>query len=268
MKLSEEAAQKGVITHSSGNHAQALALAAKIRGITAHIVMPRTSPKVKKEAVEKTYLANVYLCEPTLKAREEEAEKIIQQTGATFIHPFNNLDVIAGQGTIAYELLTFDLKDKKIDALIVPIGGGGMISGVCIAAKGIDPHIRIFAAEPLGADDAKRSMDSQQLQPSINPKTVADGLLTSMGDLTWPIVQKCVEKVITVTEEEIIKSMRMVWERMKVVIEPSAAVGVAVALSSEFQSLEGIKTVGIVLCGGNVDLDFLPWQNVKLETNK
>jgi len=261
LKLSDEAARKGVVTHSSGNHAQALAAAAQLRNIPSHIVMPSNSPQVKKNAVELTYGAKVYLCEPTLQARETTCQKVLEETGGTFIHPFNNWDVIAGQGTIAYELLTMDMKDQTLDAIIVPIGGGGMISGICIAAKGINPKIRIFAAEPAGADDAKRSLETKQLQPSVNPKTVADGLLTSMGDKTWPIVRENVERVITVSEEEIIRSMRLVWERMKLVIEPSAAVGVAVALSSEFKKIEDITNVGIILCGGNVDLDRLPWHS-------
>jgi len=236
---------------------------------------------VKKNAVEKTYGAQVHLCEPTLQARESTAKQVLEETGGVFIHPFNNIDVIAGQGTIALEFLLQDLKDQSLDALIVPIGGGGMISGISVAAKAINPNIRIIAAEPAGADDAKRSFETNQLQPAVNHKSIADGLLTCMGDLTWPLVRKNVERVITVSEEEIVRAMRLVWERMKIVIEPSAAVGVAVALSPSFSSLvrneraddnhtatntefsfatsKKIERVGIVLCGGNVDLDKLPW---------
>lgn len=255
MKLADDIAKRGVVTHSSGNHAQALALAAKLRGIAAHIVMPKNSSAVKVRAVE-GYGAHVYLCEPNQAARESTAADVVARTGGTLIPPYNHPDVIAGQGTLALEMLE---DQPDLEALIVPIGGGGMISGVCIAAKGVKPSIRIFAAEPLGADDAARSMVSGQLQPQGKTSTIADGLLTSMGDLTWPIVRDHVERVITVTEQQIITAMRLVWERMKLVIEPSAAVGVAVALSDEFKSLNGLNKVGVVLCGGNVDLDKLPW---------
>ncbi len=255
MKLSDAVAARGVVTHSSGNHAQALALAAKLRGIAAHIVMPRNSSAVKIRAVE-GYGAHVYLCEPNQASRESTAADVVAGTGGTLIPPYNHPDIIAGQGTLALEMLE---DQPDLDAIIVPIGGGGMISGVCMASKGVKSAIRIFAAEPKGADDAARSMQTGQLQPQTAPSTIADGLLTSMGDLTWPIVRDHVERVITVSEDQIIAAMRLVWERMKLIIEPSAAVGVAVALSDEFKSLEGLSKVGVVLCGGNVDLDKLPW---------
>jgi len=298
MKLSDDAAKRGVVTHSSGNHAQALALAAKLRGISAHIVMPRNSSAVKIRAVE-GYGAKVYLCEPNQAAREGTAADVVIQTGGTLIPPYNHPDVIAGQGTIALELLE-DVPAPGLDAIIVPIGGGGMISGICIAAHGSLPlppgegrgegkkamkpsrssttsqgrtaltpgpsprgtgawPIKIIAAEPAGADDSARSLTEGKLLPQDAPKTIADGLLTGMGDLTWPIVRDHVERVITVSDEKIIAAMRLVWERMKLVIEPSAAVGVAVALSDEFKSMPGMQRVGVVLCGGNVDLDRLPW---------
>lgn len=257
MKLSDEAARRGVVTHSSGNHAQALALAAKLRGIEAHIVMPKNSSAVKIRAVE-GYGAHVYLCEPNQVARETMAAEVVAKTGGTLIPPYNFSDVIAGQGTLALEMLD---DQPDLDAIIAPVGGGGMMSGVCIAAKGVKPSIRIFAAEPAGADDAARSMKTGQLQPQGKVNTIADGLLTAMGDLTWPIVRDHVDRVITVSDDEIIAAMRLVWERMKIIIEPSAATTVAVALSEEFKSIDGMKMVGVVLSGGNVDLDRLPWVN-------
>jgi len=251
--LTEEEASKGVVTHSSGNHGQALALAAKMRGTPAYIVMHTNAPNIKKKAVE-GYGGIIVPCEPNEQARVSTCEKIMKETGATLIHPYNNPFVIAGQGTIALELLE---QVPDLDAIISPVGGGGMTSGICIAAKGLNPKIRIFAAEPKGADDAARSMAEGKLVPSVNPNTIADGLRTSLGTLTWPIIRDNVEKVITVSEDEIIAAMRIVFERMKIVIETSAAVGVAVALSEEFKMISGCKKVGIILCGGNVDLDNL-----------
>lgn len=255
MKLTEAEARRGVVTHSSGNHAQALALAAKLRKIEAHIVMPTNSSAVKIRAVE-GYGAQVYLCEPNQAARESMAAEVVAKTGGTLIPPYNHPDVIAGQGTLALEMLE---DHPDLDAIIAPVGGGGMMSGVCIAAKGVKPSIRVFAAEPLGADDAARSMKSGQRQPQGQTNTIADGLLTALGDLTWPIVRDHVERVVTVTDDEIIAAMRLVFERMKLVIEPSGATSVAAALSDEFKSLDGLKNVGVVISGGNVDLDKLPW---------
>jgi threonine dehydratase len=254
-KLSGAAAAKGVVTHSSGNHAQALALAARVRGIPAHIVMPRTAPAVKKAAVE-GYGGIITLCEPSLAAREETAAAVVARTGGTLIPPFDHPDVIAGQGTAALELLE-DVPD--LDAVVAPVGGGGLLSGFCVASRGLNPAIRVFGAEPLGADDAARSMAAGRFIPQTAPNTIADGLLTSLGELTWPIIRDQVERVFTVTEDQIRTAMRLVWERMKLVIEPSAAVGVAVVLSDEFQALAGVRKVGVVLCGGNVSLDRLYW---------
>ena len=254
-KLTPEAAAKGVVTHSSGNHAQALALAARMRGIPAHVVMPRNAPQVKRNAVAE-YGARIVLCEPTLPARETTTAQVQKETGATLIPPYNHPDVIAGQGTIALELAE---QAPLLEAIIAPIGGGGLISGLTIAAQALNPKIRVFAAEPLGADDAARSKTAGKLIPQTAPKTVADGLLTSLGDLTWPVVRDLVERVITVSEEQIIEAMRLVWERAKLLIEPSAAVAVAAVLSGEFQALTDIHHVGIVLSGGNVDLERLPW---------
>jgi threonine dehydratase/serine racemase len=253
-KLGEAA--RGVVTHSSGNHAQALALAARVRGIPAHIVMPRTAPAVKKAAVT-GYGGRVVECEPTLEARERVAAEVVAETGGVLIPPFDHPDVIAGQGTAALELLE-DVPD--LDAVVAPVGGGGLLSGLCVAARGLDPAIRVFGAEPLGADDAARSKAAGTWVPQTGPNTIADGLLTSLGQLTWPIIRDQVEAVYTVTEPQIVAAMRLVFERMKLVIEPSAAVGVAVVLGEEFRALDGVKKVGVVLCGGNVNLDRLPWQ--------
>lgn len=250
-KLPDAEAARGVVTHSSGNHAQALALAASIRGIEAHVVMPENAPSVKRRAVE-DYGATVYPCKPTLAAREEGTARVIEATGAALIPPYNHPDIIAGQGTIALELLA---QVEKLDAIVAPVGGGGMISGICIATKALSPNTRVFAAEPTGADDAARSLAAGRLIPQTDPNTIADGLLTSLGEFTWPIIRDHVERVLTVSDEEIRSAMRRVWERMKILIEPSAAVAVAAVLGDEFKSMKGIARVGIVLSGGNVDLD-------------
>ena len=255
MHLPEDVATRGVVTHSSGNHAQALALAASIRGLEAHVVMPKNAPGVKRRAVE-SYGARVYPCEPTLEARETLAARVIEETGATLIPPYDHPDIIAGQGTMALELME---QAEGLDALIAPVGGGGMISGISIAAKGVDPRVRVFAAEPAGADDAARSMSAGRLIPQTGPHTIADGLLTGLGEWTWPIIRDHVERVITVADEQIIAAMRLVWERMKTIVEPSAAVAVAAVLSDEFRSQKGLARVGVVFSGGNVDLDRLPW---------
>lgn len=253
-KLDDASAARGVVTHSSGNHAQALALAARIRGITAHIVMPTNAPEVKRQAVI-GYGGRVVPCEPTLAAREETAARVVAETGGTLIPPYDHPDVIAGQGTIGLELFA-DYPD--LDAVIVPVGGGGMISGVALAYRELSPRTRVIGAEPLGADDAARSKASGALVPQTSPRTIADGLRTSLGTLTWPVVRDVVERVETAREDEIVRAMRLVFERMKLVIEPSAAVGVAVALRSGGLH-EDERRVGVVLCGGNVDLDALPW---------
>lgn len=255
LRLSDAEAARGVVTHSSGNHAQALALAARIRGIPAYIVMPKTAPVVKKAAVA-GYGGQITECEPNLAAREEAANALVARTGATLIPPFDHPDVIAGQGTVALELLE-DVPD--LDALVVCVGGGGLLSGCAIAARGLKPGIRVFGAEPLGADDAARSKAAGQWQPQTGPNTIADGLLTSTGELTWPVIRDLVERVFTVTDDEIRSAMRLVWERMKLVVEPSGAVGCAVCLGEAFKVLEGVQKVGVVFSGGNVSLDKLYW---------
>ncbi len=254
-KLTGAQAAKGVVTHSSGNHAQAMALAARVRGIPAYIVMPKTAPAVKKAAVE-GYGGRVTLCEPNLAAREEAANKLVAETGATLIPPFDHPDVIAGQGTAALELLE---EVPDLDAIITPVGGGGLLSGCCVAARELKPGIRVFGAEPLGADDAARSKAAGEWIPQTAPNTIADGLLTSTGTLTWPIIRDLVEAIFTVTDDEIRAAMRLVWERMKLIVEPSGAVGAAVALSAAFKSFGGANKVGIVFSGGNVSLDKLYW---------
>ncbi|MEW6285573.1 MAG: pyridoxal-phosphate dependent enzyme [Chloroflexota bacterium] len=252
--LSEEEAAHGVVTHSSGNHAQALALAARLRGIPAYIVMPDNAPQVKKDAVA-GYGGQITFCKPTLEARESTMERIRLETGATVVHPYDNERVIAGQGTAALELLT---EVPDLDVVIAPVGGGGLLSGTSIAAKGLKPGIRVIAAEPEMADDAYRSMKEGKIIPSVNPKTIADGLLTSLGALTFPIIHQNVEQIVTVSERGIIEAMRFVWERVKIVIEPSAAVAVGVLWERKVD-LSGLK-VGVILSGGNVDLNKLPWQ--------
>ena len=252
--LTDEEARKGVVTHSSGNHAQALALAAKMRGIPAYIVMPSNAPQVKKNAVA-GYGGQITFCEPTLEARESTMEGIRQSTGATVVHPYNNEWVIAGQGTAALELLE-DVPD--LDVIITPVGGGGLLSGTSIAATETKKGIRVIAAEPEMADDAFHSLKAGEIIPSVNPKTIADGLLTSLGTLTFPIIQERVEQIITVSETGIIVAMKFIWERAKIVIEPSAATVIA-ALWEKKVDLTGLK-IGVILSGGNVDLEKLPWQ--------
>ena len=253
--LSDEEARYGVCTHSSGNHAQALALAARLRGVPAYIVMPDNAPQVKKDAVA-NYGGQITFCEPTLQARESTLERIRLDTGATVIHPYNDERVIAGQGTAALELLE-DVPD--LDVILTPVGGGGLLSGTAIAATESKRAMRVIAGEPELAADAYRSMQAGAIIPSVNPKTVADGLLTSLGTLTFPIIYERVEQIVTVSEQGIIDSMKFIWERAKLVIEPSAAVAVAVLWEKKID-LSGLK-VGVILSGGNVDLGKLPWQN-------
>ncbi len=256
MQLTDEQAAKGVVTHSSGNHAQAVALAAAQRGIPAHIVMPNNAPKVKRAAVE-AYGARVITCIPTLQARETTAQEVVDETAATFVHPYDNADVIAGQGTAALELLE---QTDALDAIITPVGGGGLLSGSAIVARSILPASKVFAAEPTGADDAFRSFTSGTFVPQTGPNTIADGLLTSLGDLTWPIIRDHVNAIFTVNDDSIADAMKLIWERAKLVVEPSGAVPLAAVLSERFQSEFTGKRIGIIISGGNVNLDHLPWQ--------
>ena len=251
--LSDSEAEKGVATHSSGKHAAALSLAAQKRGIPAYIVMPKNAPEIKKIAVE-GYGAKITFCEPTLEAREETLEKVQKETGAAFIHPYNNFNVICGQGTAALELL----EDYPfLDIVIAPVGGGGLLSGTAVTTKSVNPGIKVFAAEPLNADDAYRSFKQGTIAPAVKPNTIADGLLTSLGSITFPIIQQHVDDIITAKEETIVRAMRLIWERMKIIIEPSSAVPLASVI--ENISLFKGKKVGIILSGGNVDLNHLPF---------
>jgi len=251
--LSDEDAAKGVGTHSSGNHAAALALAARMRGIAAHIVMPITSPEIKKKAVA-GYGAKITFCEPTLQARESTLARVIAETGATEVHPYNNFHVIAGQGTAAKELI----EDKgAFDVVMAPVGGGGLLSGTAISAKHLLPGCKVIAAEPAGADDAFRSFHEKRIIPSVQPKTIADGLLTSLGERNFAIVMDKVDDIVTVSEEAIVEAMRMIWERMKIIIEPSSAVPLAAILEKKVDVQD--KKVGIILSGGNLDLGSLPF---------
>lgn len=253
LSLSPEEKAKGVATHSSGNHAQALALAAKMNDIQAYIVMPETAPAVKRKAVE-GYGAEVITCKSTLKAREETLEKVIQRTGASLIHPYNDYRIIAGQATAAKELIE---EVPELEAILAPVGGGGLISGTALITHYLSPETKVFAAEPKGADDAFRSFRSGKIELSENPNTIADGLLTSLGDKTFPIIRDYVEDVITVTDQEIVVAMELIWERMKIIIESSSAVPLAAVLLEKERFAD--KKIGIILSGGNVDLRKLPF---------
>ena len=250
--LSDQDARHGVATHSSGNHAAAVALAARRRGVPAHIVMPDNAPAVKKAAVA-GYGGTIVYCAPTLAAREATLERVVHETGATFIHPYNDARVIAGQGTAALELLT-DVAD--LDVIMAPVGGGGLLSGTAIVTAALSSPTQVIAAEPEAADDAYRSLQAGKILPANDPHTIADGLRTSLGELTFAIIQQHVQQIVTVSEEAIVSAMRYVWERMKIVIEPSAAVPIGALLEKKID-LTG-KRVGVIVSGGNVSLDQLP----------
>ena len=251
--LKESQTLHGVSTHSSGNHAQALAWAASLRNLPAYIVMPENSSPVKINAVM-DYGGIITFCKPTLEAREKTLENVIATTEAIEIHPYNDLRIIAGQATAAAELFE-DIED--LDILLVPVGGGGLLSGTALASHYFSPDTKVIAAEPEQANDAWLSFTQKKFVPSRNPNTIADGLRTSLGSFTFPIILEHVENIVTVSEESIIRAMRLVWERMKILIETSSAVPVA-ALQSGKIDVKG-KKVGIILSGGNVDLDYLPW---------
>ncbi len=251
--LSDREAGKGVGTHSSGNHAAAVCLAAKMRGIQAHIVIPRSAPEIKKTAV-RAYGGQVTYCEPSLESRESTMQEVLAATGAYFIPSYNHFHIIAGQGTAARELIE---ETGELDFILAPVGGGGLISGTSISARALLPGAKVIAAEPKGADDAFRSFRSGRIVPSVNPGTIADGLLTSLGDLTFRVILDNVDDIVTVSEEGIIEAMRMIWERMKIIVEPSSAVPLAAILEKQV-NVSG-KKVGIILSGGNVDLSGLPF---------
>ena len=250
--LDDATARGGVATHSSGNHGTALACAAQQRGIPAHIVMPSNSAKVKVRAVE-SYGGNIIYCEPNDAAREAACANVIAQTGATLIHPFENEDVIAGQGTAAVELL----EEADVDLVLCPIGGGGLLAGTATAVKQMLPDLKVIAVEPANADDAAQSFRAGKRVVTEKKYTLADGLRTNVGERTFPIIQSYVDDIVTVSEDAIVSAMRTIWETMKIVIEPSAAVPYAAIIENRIDSTG--KRIGIILTGGNVDLDALPW---------
>jgi threonine dehydratase len=253
LNLSAEEKQKGVVTHSSGNHAAALALAARMNGVKANIVMPETAPVVKKNAVA-AYGGIITFCKPTLEAREQTTKKIMEETGAVLVHPYDNFNVICGQGTAALEFL----EDKPdLDIVVAPVGGGGLLSGTSTSVKGINSKIMVIAAEPLNANDAYTSFTTGKLVPSVNPATIADGLLTSLSELTFEIVRKNVDRIFTASEESIVECMLLVWERMKIIIEPSSAVVLAIIRENP-EFFRG-KKAGLIVSGGNVDFRKLPF---------
>jgi threonine dehydratase len=251
--LDDETARRGVATHSSGNHGAAVARAAKLRAVPAHIVMPSNSAKVKIRAVQ-GYSAQVVFCEPTEESREIKCAEVISQSGATLIHSFENEHVIAGQGTAAMELLE-DVPD--LDVIMCPVGGGGLLSGTAIAAKSMRRQIKVIAVEPENADDAAQSFRAGRRLVTEKKFTIADGLRTNIGEPNFAIVQQYVDDIVTISEEAIVSAMRTIWETMKIVIEPSAAVPYAAIQQSKIDL--GNRRVGIILTGGNVDLDTLPW---------
>lgn len=254
LSLSDGQLEHGVATHSSGNHGQAIAWAARDAGAKAYIVMPVSAPAIKKAAV-KDYGAEVIECEPTLEARETTLRKVVQETGATFIHPYNDYRVIAGQATTAKELI--EDVDSFLDFILAPVGGGGLLSGTALSSYYYSQDTRVVGCEPAGADDAYKSFQSGKIIPQTQPNTIADGLLTTLGDKPFEIIKKYVDRILLASDPEIIKAMRLLWERMKIVIEPSCAVPLAVLLNNKaiFQN----KRVGIILTGGNVDLSKLPF---------
>ena len=251
--LHEEDLKKGVCTHSSGNHAQALARAAGLRNVTAYIVMPETSPKAKVNAV-KGYGGKITFCKPTLEAREKTLKEIREKTSAIEIHPYNNRVIIRGQATAALEIFE---TGKQFDIIMAPVGGGGLMSGTAITTRELSPGTQIIGAEPLNANDACKSFYSGIFHSSVNPNTIADGLLTSLGSITFPIIRQHVDDIITVKEESIKKAMWLIWERMKMVVEPSSAVPLGALLERQLD-VKG-KKIAIILSGGNVDLNKLPW---------
>jgi threonine dehydratase len=249
LQLDDAQRRAGVVTHSSGNHAQALALAGQLLGVPVTIVMPHTAPAVKRAATG-GYGARIVTCEPTLASREAAVAEEVARHGFTLVHPFNDWNVIAGQGTAALELLE---QAGPLDVVLAPVGGGGLLSGTALAVKGQAPETRVVGAEPERADDARRSLEAGSIQPSNDPRTIADGLRTSLGDRTFAVISRHVDAIVTASEAEIIEAMRFVWERMKILIEPSSAVVVAPLLTGRL-SVSG-QRVGIILSGGNVDVE-------------
>ncbi|WP_037373708.1 pyridoxal-phosphate dependent enzyme [Salinimicrobium xinjiangense] len=253
LNLTKEQQEKGVVTHSSGNFAQALSLSAKSIDVPAYIVMPSTAPQVKKEAV-KGYGGKITECSPTLDEREKAAEKIMNETGSTFIHPSNDMDVIYGQGTAAIELLQ---EQPDLELIVTPVGGGGLIAGTALAAHHFGKNCKTIGAEPFEADDAYRSLQSGKIEENESANTLADGLKTQLGDKNFPIIQELVSEIIRVEEKEIVAALKLIWERMKIVVEPSSATALAAVLREKEKFKD--KKVGIIISGGNVDLQKLPF---------
>jgi len=251
--LSESQARRGVATHSSGNHAAALAYAARLRGIPAHIVMPDNTVQTKRAAVRR-YGGEITYCESTLAAREHAAQQLIAATGAILVHPYDDLAVMAGQATLAVELLT---QVPDLDLILAPVGGGGLLSGTAVAAKTLKPAIRVIGVEPAGADDAARSFRAGRILPSLTPDTIADGLRGALGERPFAEIRRLVDDITTVSDESIVSAMRQLWEVMKIIVEPSGAVPYA-ALLADRPQLRGLR-IGVVLSGGNLDLELLPW---------
>lgn len=251
--LTLEQASRGVATHSSGNHAAALSRAARLRGIPAYIVMPDNSARAKRAAVER-YGGQINYCQATLAAREAAARALVEATGATLIHPYDDLAVMAGQGTAAAELLA---SIPDLDLILCPVGGGGLLSGTAVAAKTLKPSVRVVGVEPAGADDAARSFREGRILPSIKPDTIADGLRSSLGERPFAEIRRRVDDITTVSDELIIAAMRRIWEVMKIVVEPSGAVPYAALLTGRAE-LRG-RRIGVILSGGNLDLERLPW---------
>ena len=260
--LSPEDARRGVATHSSGNHGAALALAARLRAVPCTVVMPRNAPAVKQTAVA-GYGADIVLCEPTLEARETTLAAAVAHTGRVVVHPYDDARVIAGQGTAALELLA---SVPALDVVMTPIGGGGLTAGTALAVQARAPGTRVVAVEPAGADDAYRSFRSGERLPSVSPTTLADGLLTGLGVRNFALIQRHVDDIVRVGEAAIVDAMRLIWERMKIVVEPSAAVPLAALVEGALRESDAVggklpgMRIGMVLSGGNVDLDRLPWQ--------
>ena len=254
LSLSAAEAKQGVVTHSSGNHGAALAWAARSRGIPAWIVMPSNAAQVKLDAV-RGFGGRIRFCEPTVAAREDACAAVEAETKATLVHPYNDWSVIAGQGTAALELLE---DEPELDAVITPVGGGGLLSGTAIAAKGLRPSIKVYGAEPAGADDAYRSLRAGHIIPQTDPHTIADGLRSSLGEKTFAVLSSRVDRVETASEEAIVRAMRLLWDKLKMIVEPSSAVPLAMLLERKI-SLDKLR-IGVILSGGNVDLDRLPWQ--------
>jgi threonine dehydratase len=256
-QLTQAEVARGVVTHSSGNHAAAVALAAGRRGVPAYIVMPRTANRVKKAAVD-AYGGRIVECEPTQAARESAAETIRQETGAALIPPYDDERIIAGQGTCTLEFLE-QAGPEGLDVLLAPVGGGGLLSGVAVVAKTLSPATRVIGCEPVAVDDAARSFASGVLQPALGPKSIADGLLTALGEKNFIIIRALVDDVVTVSEESILEAMRLIWQTLKIIVEPSCAVTVAALMERKIFMSADKTRVGIILTGGNVDLDDLPW---------